>query len=107
MDELLARLKVRLRFGGVTEDAILTDHLQTAIDVVNDKRQFTSTVENIVEPPYKSIVVEMALISYNKMGAEGQTRHDENGVDRSYEVGSMYPESILSLIIPRFRNQSI
>ena len=106
MDELLARLKVRLRFSGVTEDAILTDHIQTAIDVVNDKRQYTSTDDDIVESQYKSIVVEMALIAYNKMGAEGQTYHGENSVNRSYESGLMYPESLLSLIVPRLRNQS-
>ena len=43
MDELLARLKVRLRFSGTVEDAVLEDHLLTAIAVVNDLRQYTST----------------------------------------------------------------
>ena len=52
----------------------------------------------------KSVVIEMALIAYNKMGAEGQTFHSENGVNRSYEK-AMYPESIMKLIIPRMRNQ--
>lgn len=107
MEELLARLKVRLRFSGETEDSILRDHLLTAIDVVNDIRQFIPTEENIVEPQYKSVVVEMALISYNKMGAEGQRSHDENGVNRSYENGSLYPDSLLKLIVPRLRNQSL
>lgn len=104
MDELLARLKVRLRFSGTVEDAVLEDHLLTAIAVVNDLRQYTSTDEDIVEPQYQSVVVEMALIAYNKMGAEGQTYHGENGVNRSYE-NAMYPDSIMKLIVPRFRNQ--
>lgn len=106
MEEMLARLKVRLRFSGTVEDAVLLDHLQTAVDVVNDRRQYTPTDIDIVEPQYKSIVVEMALVSYNKMGAEGQTYHGENGVNRSYEVGSMYPDTLLKLIVPRFRNQT-
>jgi len=104
MDELLARLKVRLRFSGTVEDTVLQDHLLTAIAVVNDKRQYTSTVDAIVEPQYESIVVEMALCSYAKMGAEGQTYHGENGVNRSYET-AMYPDSLTKLIVPRFRNQ--
>lgn len=106
MEEMLARLKTRLRFSGTVEDAVLQDHLLTAIDVVNDRRQYTSTPENIVEAQYKSLVVEMALVSYNKMGAEGQTYHGENGVNRSYEGGSMYPDTLLKLIVPRFRNQT-
>lgn len=102
MDELLARLKVRLRFSGDVEDDVLLDHLQTAVDVVNDIRQFTPTEELIVEAQYKSVVVELALSSYAKMGAEGQIVHSENGVSRSYEDG-MYPSSILKLVIPRPR----
>lgn len=104
MEELLARLKVRLRFSGTVEDAVLQDHLLTAIDVVNDLRQYTPTLEAVIEPQYKSVVVEMALCSYSKMGAEGQTFHGENGVNRSYET-AMYPESLTKLIIPRLRNQ--
>lgn len=102
MEELLARLKVRLRFSGTVEDAVLQDHLLSAIDVVNDIRQYTSTDENVVEPQYKSVVVEMALCAYAKMGAEGQTYHGENGVNRSYET-ALYPDSLLKLIIPKPR----
>lgn len=106
MEELLSRLKVRLRFSGTLEDAVLRDHLQTAVDVVNDIRQYTPTEDAVVEPQYRSVVVEMALVAYNKMGAEGQNYHAENGVDRRYEAGSMYPDSLLRLVIPRFRGQS-
>lgn len=102
MEELLARLKVRLRYSGTVEDDVLTDHLTTAIDVVNDIRQYTPEEGGTVETQYKSIVVEMALNSYLKMGAEGQKVHNENGVNRSYESG-MYPASLLKLIVPKPR----
>lgn len=102
MEELLARLKTRLRYSGTVEDAILQDHLTSAIDTVNELRQFTPTDEEIVESQYKSIVVELALCAYSKMGAEGQTMHNENGVSRVYE-GALYPHSLLSKIIPRPR----
>lgn len=103
MEELLARLKLRLRFSGTTEDSVLQDHLLTAIDTVNDIRQYTpGDGDPVVEAKYKSVTVEMALNSYLKMGAEGQTVHDENGVNREYEAG-MYPPSLLKLIVPRPR----
>lgn len=102
MHELLERLKIRLRFDGHTDEAMLEAHLMMAIDVVNDKRQFTPSEEQVVEPQYKSIVVEMAVASYNKIGAEGQVMHGENNISRQYE-GGMYPHSLLKLIIPRPR----
>lgn len=106
MDELLAKLKTRLRYDGVVEDAILNQHLLLAIDVVNDRRQFISTLTDIVESRYKNIVVEMAVSSYARMGAEGQIIHSESGVTRQYETG-MYPASLLRMIVPKPRNVPI
>lgn len=105
MDELLARLKTRLEIEDDSEDALLTDHLQSAIDVVNARRNYTSTDEAIVEPQYKSIVLDLAIATYNKMGAEGETAHSENGVSRSYEA-SAYPPSVLGMVMasPRVSN---
>ena len=104
MIELLARLKLRLNISDTSEDELLTDHLQSAIDVVNELRNYTSTDIAIVEPQYKSVVIDLAISTYNKMGAEGQLEHSENGVNRVYE-SSDYPSSILSRILvkPRMR----
>ena len=43
--------------------------------------------------------IEIATYLYNKQGAEGETKHNENGVDRTYESASI-PESMLSDISP-------
>lgn len=43
--------------------------------------------------------IEIASYLYNKQGAEGETEHNENGVDRKYESASI-PESALSDISP-------
>jgi len=104
MDKLLARLKLRLSISDTSEDALLTDHLQSAIDVVNELRNYTSTNDDIVESQYESIVVDLAVSTYNKMGAEGEIGHSENGVNRTYE-SSEYPSSLLAriLIKPRQR----
>lgn len=102
MEELLAKLKTRLRFDGTVEDGMLTYHLNLALDTVNDRRQFTPTDTELVESRYENIVIEMAVCSYNKMGAEGQTVHSENGVNRFYE-GGFYPSSLMKMIIPKPR----
>lgn len=102
MEELLARVKVRLRMEGVVEDSMLTDHLLSALDVINELRQYIPTVDIVVEPQYKGVAVDMAIATYNKMGAEGQTGHTENGINRYYG-SSAYPIDLLTRIQPRPR----
>lgn len=102
MDELLARVKVRLRFTGEVEDSMLTELLTSALDVINDIRQYTPTVEAIVEPQYESLAVEMAVALYSKLGAEGEVSHSENGISRVYDSSS-FPAALLSRIMPRPR----
>lgn len=51
---------------------------------------------------YGSIVMEIAIYIYDKEGAEGETAHNENGIGRTYESGSI-PQSILDRITPHFK----
>lgn len=48
---------------------------------------------------YGYLQCEIACYLLNKRGAEGQTAHSENGVNRSYESADV-PESMLSEVIP-------
>lgn len=48
---------------------------------------------------YDYLQVEVAEYFYNKMGATGQTVHNENGVNRQWEKGDL-PDSLLSKIMP-------
>lgn len=102
MEELLIRLKTRLSITTTDNDALLTEHLTSAIDVINDLRQFTPTEALVVEAVYRTIAVLMAEASYNKIGAEGQLSHSENGVSRSYDT-DMYPSGLIRRILPRPR----
>jgi len=104
MTELLARLKVRLGISDNSKDELLTEHLQSAIDVVNELRNYTSTDTAIVETQYRSIVLDLAVSTYNKIGAEGEIVHSENGVDREYE-SSQYPASIIGRILIKPRQE--
>ena len=54
-----------------------------------------ATVENRFEHTQLQIAVEL----FGKMGAEGQTAHDENGIKRTWESGDVSP-SILKTIVP-------
>ena len=57
--------------------------------------------DTIVDVPrrYGYLQCEIACYLINKRGAEGQTAHSENGVNRSYESADV-PESMLSEVIP-------
>ena len=48
---------------------------------------------------YGYLQCEIANYLLNKRGAEGQTAHSENGVNRSYESADI-PESMLSEVVP-------
>ena len=48
--------------------------------------------------PYRDDV-EIACYLLNKRGAEGETYHSENGINRSYENADV-PESMLSRVLP-------
>lgn len=56
--------------------------------------------DEITEVPrrYGYLQCEIACYLLNKRGAEGQTAHSENGVNRSYESADV-PESMLSEVI--------
>ena len=48
---------------------------------------------------YERIQIAIALELYAKRGAEAQTGHSENGINRTYEAGDVSP-SLLKQIIP-------
>ena len=48
---------------------------------------------------YQNLQVEIAVFLLNKRGAEGETAHNENGINRSYENGSI-PDSMMKQVIP-------
>lgn len=102
MDELLARIKVRLRIADSSEDSMLSELLTSSLEVINDIRQYTPVEDVIVEPQYESIAVEMTVALFSKIGAEGEVSHSENGISRVYDSSS-FPSALLSRIMPKPR----
>ena len=52
------------------------------------------------EEIYAGIIIQLAISSISKYGAEGETSHSEGGVSRSYDNASNYPLSLTRKIIP-------
>jgi hypothetical protein len=78
----------------VEENPILELLLDNAKEIICEIR-FTDNVE----PEYLSTQVAIAIELYNKMGAEGETGHNENGMSRSYENADV-SKSLISRITP-------
>ncbi len=80
-------------------DEVLTAYLNRAGDVIIRRAYPYRDDVTEVPPKYDMLQVEIAQYLLNKRGAEGQTIHNENGVYRMYESGSV-PESMLEAVTP-------
>lgn len=78
-------------------DEFLQFYLDTAKTIICELRN-----TNEVEPKFSNIQVKMAIEMYNKIGAEGQVSHSENGIGRSWESADVSP-SLLSQITPKLK----
>ena len=93
--------KLRLMVGAnASEDDLLLMYLTDAERaILNHLYPMDEDIAHTLPTRYESRQVEIAAYLYNKRGAEGETSHNENGISRSYENGSI-PDSMLSDIIP-------
>lgn len=101
----VVKMKKLLSITDSKEDTKIEYELELARDTINLQRNFTPTDDNEVEPQYRSLMVEMAMSSYSKRGAEGELAHSENGISRTYETGNIYPSSLLKQIIPKVKGK--
>lgn len=84
---------------GETDDAVLLTYLELAADKVT-RKCYPFQPENTTVPAcYQTVQLEVAAYLINKRGAEGETAHNENGINRSYESASV-PDSMLKGVIP-------
>ena len=102
--EQLRLLKIRIgQKESIGKDDLLLVLLNDAKDTINSIRGYKATDQRPLEDKYCNLQVKMALAAYNKMGAEGQKSHTENGITRTYENGGDYPDSLLRQIVPLVR----
>ena len=97
--EKQARLMVLISPDTANDD-LLSYLLELSEGIVLSRRYPFGAPEGATVPrEYENIQIQIAVELYSKMGAEGQTSHDENGVSRSWEAGDVSP-SLLRRIIP-------
>ncbi len=85
----------------------ITIDIDTAVDEVIDAieeyindRHYEATEENPFEDNYSRLILELAISSITKYGAEGEVAHSEGGINRSYDNASSYPLSLTKKIVP-------
>ena len=95
-EEMKADLQART---GESNDGVLTSYLEQAGAAIIEKAYPFGDGEEEVPAKYQRRQIEIAEYLYLKKGAQGETKHDENGINRSYESGSI-PDSMLNGITP-------
>lgn len=91
----LKRLKTSI--PDENNDQLLQELLNRAEDAIKQKRR--TPQELPMESQFASLQIEIAVFLYNKLGAEGEKTHTENGVARTYE-NAYIPASMLNTVIP-------
>lgn len=95
-EEMIAFLKLTTE---EENEVILSAALSLAgSKIINKAFPFKNDVTE-VPLKYQDIQLEIATYIINKQGAEGETTHNENGINRSYESASV-PSSMLRGVIP-------
>ena len=84
---------------GETTEAVLSTYLALAGNKVCRKAYPFDPSVTVVPERYDYIHVEIAAYMLNKRGAEGETGHNENGINRQFEDGDV-PPSLLRDIVP-------
>lgn len=100
-DEKVEQLRTLLAEDAeVATDELLNVLIEDAESIVLERRYPYGYEEGTPVPSqYERLQIRIALELYNRMGAEGQTSHNENGMQRSYN-GGFVSTHLLKQIVP-------
>lgn len=97
--EKLERLAVLISPDTANSD-LLSYLLEQSEGIILNRRYPFGAPEGVtLSPSQQMIQLRVAVELFSKMGAEGQTAHDENGIKRTWEAADVSP-SLLRQIIP-------
>lgn len=85
--------------GSSDTDTVLFTYLKLAGQKIINRAYPYDTTVTTVPTQYDTLQVEIAAYMLNKRGAEGQTQHTENGIQRQYENADV-PSSMLKIVTP-------
>ena len=95
----IEKLKVLISPETASDDLLLYLLEQAEGIVLNKRYPFGAPEGAELSVFHQLIQVRIAVELFSKMGAEGQTAHDENGIKRTWEAGDVSP-SLLRQIVP-------
>ena len=98
-NEKLARLTVLISPDTASDDILLYLLEQAEGIVLNRRYPFGAPEGATLSPVHQLVQIRIAVELFGKMGAEGQTEHDENGIKRKWEAADVSP-SLLRQIVP-------
>ena len=78
---------------------VTTVNEETGEEETETVEETVTTTETYVEDRYLDLQYKLALDLYNRMGAEGETVHKENGIDRTFD-GSWMSVQLLQEVTP-------
>ena len=97
--EKRARLAALIAPDEASDDLLLVLLEQSAGIVLNRRYPFGLPNDAVVPEMYETVQLQIAVELYTKMGAEGQTEHQENGTTRVFEAADV-SSSLLRRIVP-------
>lgn len=90
LNEILESIKLRLSIDNDSQDALLTDVLNSAfIDISNKLFGDYSTVTDL-PLKYQEVAKNAVTIFYNQQGAEGQSTVSSDSISQSFNYDDMY-----------------
>lgn len=106
--QLVSKLKTRATARGfLINDEEAQDEIEMALLEYYNDRHFNPTDEKPYEEKYSGIIIQLALSSIAKYGAEGERVHTEGGISRTYDNASNYPLKLTQKIIPLVKGVDI
>lgn len=94
----MTQLQILKTMVDETDNFVLNTYLELAGSIITN-RCYPFESDKPVPAKYYHKQIEIAAYLVNKRGAEGQTAHKENGIDRTYESAGV-PESMLKDVVP-------
>lgn len=84
-----------------TDDMVIA-YMDSAEAIIMQRAFPYGDAPDALPTQYDFTHIDVTVYLLNKRGAEGETAHNENGINRTYEAASV-PDSMLRNIIPRAR----
>ena len=96
--ELADKIEMVMVMTEEQDEDVISTFLRIAERKIIEKA-FPFHPEEEMPSRYDTLQCEICAYLLNKRGAEGQTMHVENGIERTYESASV-PDSMLKAVVP-------